>query len=151
DWQATYHQNYPSAARWLSDVTVDLSAKLPGMGAPTLLLWGESDPISPVAVGERLRDLLPHARLHVLKGGDHDLVHARAGERARRSEERVGGGEDGGSPARSALACGEPQMRLGRAFGTGSGRSFVTVPGPLATGRGVLRYPMLGRTAGDMS
>lgn len=80
DWQATYHRNYPKAARWLSDVQVDLSAELPGIAAPVLLLWGDSDPISPVAVGERLRDLLPHARLHVLEGGDHDLVHARPGE-----------------------------------------------------------------------
>ena len=94
DWQATYHQNYPNAARWLSDVAVDLSAELPGIRAPALLLWGDSDPISPVAVGERLRDLLPHARLHVLKGGDHDLVHVRAGEVTPLIEAHLGDGDD---------------------------------------------------------
>lgn len=80
DWQATYHRNHPNAARWLSDVHMDLSAELPQIACPTLLLWGDADPISPVAVGERLAELLPKARLHVLKGGDHDLVRNRAGE-----------------------------------------------------------------------
>lgn len=90
DWQATYHLNHPNAARWLSDVQVDLSAQLPGVACPVLLLWGDADPISPVAVGERLRDLLPNARLHVLPGGDHDLVHERAGDVAPLIEAHLG-------------------------------------------------------------
>lgn len=50
------------------------------MQAPTLLLWGDADPISPVAVGERLLGVLPCARLQVLPGGAHDLAltHATA-------------------------------------------------------------------------
>jgi pimeloyl-ACP methyl ester carboxylesterase len=80
DWQATYHQSHPNAARWLSDVRMDLSAQFPQIACPTLLLWGDSDPISPVAVGERLATLLPNAALHVLEGGDHDLVRDRADE-----------------------------------------------------------------------
>ncbi len=94
DWQATYHRNHPSAARWLSDVHVDLSAQLPGVACPVLLLWGDADPISPVAVGERLRDLLPNAQLHVLRGGDHDLVHERAGEVAPLIEAHLGRADD---------------------------------------------------------
>ncbi|MES3028763.1 MAG: alpha/beta fold hydrolase [Pseudomonadota bacterium] len=94
DWQATYHHNHPNAARWLSDVHVDLSARLPGVICPVLLLWGDADPISPVAVGERLRDLLPNVRLHVLKGGDHDLVHERAGEVAPLIEAHLGRADD---------------------------------------------------------
>ncbi len=89
-WQATYHRNHPNAARWLSDVHVDLSAQLPGITLPVLLLWGDADPISPVAVGERLADLLPNARLHVLPGGDHDLVHQRADEVAPLIEAHLG-------------------------------------------------------------
>jgi pimeloyl-ACP methyl ester carboxylesterase len=38
-----------------------------------LLLWGEADPISPVAVGERLAALLPQSRLQVIPGADHGL------------------------------------------------------------------------------
>lgn len=56
---------------------------LPGAGAG-------ADPISPVAVGERLRDLLPDARLHVLAGGDHDLAHQRAAEIAPLVEAHLG-------------------------------------------------------------
>jgi pimeloyl-ACP methyl ester carboxylesterase len=80
DWQATYHRNYPSAAAWVRDVQIDLGAELRRVTQPALLLWGDSDPISPVAVGEYLRDLLPSAALHVLPGGDHDIVHARSAE-----------------------------------------------------------------------
>lgn len=94
DWQATYYRNHPNAARWLSDVHVDLSAQLPGIACPVLLLWGDADPISPVAVGERLRDLLPNAQLHVLPGGDHDLVHERAGEVAPLIEAHLGQADD---------------------------------------------------------
>ena len=94
DWQATYHLNHPRAARWLSDVHVDLSARLAQVACPVLLLWGDADPISPVAVGDRLADLLPDARLHVLEGGDHDLVHQRASEVAPLIETHLGRADD---------------------------------------------------------
>jgi poly(3-hydroxyoctanoate) depolymerase len=44
-----------------------------------MLLWGDEDPISPLAVGERLLELLPNSELDVVNGGGHDLanVHAR--------------------------------------------------------------------------
>jgi pimeloyl-ACP methyl ester carboxylesterase len=42
--------------------------------APTLLLWGDADPISPVPVGERLAALIPDARLRVVEGANHDLA-----------------------------------------------------------------------------
>jgi pimeloyl-ACP methyl ester carboxylesterase len=45
---------------------------------PTLLPWGDADPISPVRVGERLTSLLPAAHLVVLPGGTHDLAIERA-------------------------------------------------------------------------
>jgi pimeloyl-ACP methyl ester carboxylesterase len=78
DWQANYHRNHPQAAPWVRTVQVDLSAELPRVGQPVLLLWGDADPISPVSVGEHLQALLPNARLQVIAGGDHDLVHDRA-------------------------------------------------------------------------
>lgn len=49
---------------------------------PALLLWGDADPLSPVAAGRRLAGLLPRARLHVFAGGGHDLAHAFADEAA---------------------------------------------------------------------
>lgn len=79
DWRADYAAAFPGAARWIADPVPDLSDHLPGITAPTLLLWGDADPISPVAVGERLRALLPQARLRVLPGAGHDLVRTHTG------------------------------------------------------------------------
>ena len=52
------------------------SAPLPveGIAALTLLIWGDSDPISPVAVGEELLSRIPNARLEIIAGGDHNLA-----------------------------------------------------------------------------
>lgn len=74
DWRADYYASYPHAARWIADNREDLSGQLGAIGAPVLLLWGDTDPISPVAVGERLLSLLPNAALRVIEGADHDLA-----------------------------------------------------------------------------
>lgn len=80
DWRASYQASFPNAARWIGEPTEDLSARLAGVAIPCLLIWGDADPISPVAVGERLAELLPDARLHVLAGADHDLAITHAAE-----------------------------------------------------------------------
>ena len=74
NWQSDYYRAYPHAAQWIGEASEDLSDQIMSIEAPTLLLWGDSDPISPVAVGERLLSLLPNANLHVGRGGDHDLA-----------------------------------------------------------------------------
>ena len=78
DWRTDYYREYPRAARWIGAVHEDLSEQLRSIAAATLLLWGDNDPISPVAVGKRLLALLPNARLHVIPGGDHDLATTHA-------------------------------------------------------------------------
>lgn len=82
DWRANYRREYPRAAAWITDTKVDLTARVPDIDNPTLLLWGDADPISPVAVGQRLLALLPDARLHVAHGADHDLAQTRADQLA---------------------------------------------------------------------
>lgn len=82
DWRPGYRANYPRAADWIRQLRVDFTARLPGVTCPSLLLWGGADPISPVAVGERLRELLPDARLEVVAGAGHDLVDTHARELA---------------------------------------------------------------------
>jgi pimeloyl-ACP methyl ester carboxylesterase len=74
DWRADYRAEYPAAARWITDDVSDHADELSAMAPPALLLWGDSDPISPVAVGEHLASLLPNATLHVLAGGTHSLA-----------------------------------------------------------------------------
>jgi poly(3-hydroxyoctanoate) depolymerase len=69
---------HPGDPDWFDTYTFDISSRLPELTLPVLQLWGEADPISPVAVGERLAALLPQSRLQVIPGGDHDLglLHA---------------------------------------------------------------------------
>jgi pimeloyl-ACP methyl ester carboxylesterase len=74
DWRANYRAEHPAAARWITDDVPDHTDELSAVTAPALLLWGDSDPISPVAVGEHLASLLPNATLHVLAGGTHSLA-----------------------------------------------------------------------------
>ena len=74
DWRADYAKSYPRAAQWIFTARADHAADLQRIHVPVLLLWGDADPISPVSVGETLARLLPDARLHVVKGGTHDLV-----------------------------------------------------------------------------
>ncbi|MEK4032009.1 alpha/beta hydrolase [Methylocystis sp. IM3] len=74
DWRPDYFAAYPRAAKWIADSGDDFSSQIPSIEVPTLLLWGDADSISPVAVGKRLAALLPNARLCVFPGGDHDLA-----------------------------------------------------------------------------
>ncbi len=82
DWRASFRSSLSHLPDWFATETTDLSERLPEVAAPTLLLWGDADPFSPVAVGERLAMLLPDARLHVINGGDHDLGLHHAGQLA---------------------------------------------------------------------
>ena len=78
DWRPLYRDLFPHAGQWIGDPQPDLSAKIKTIAAPTLLLWGDQDPISPVSVGRTLLSLLPAATLEVIEGGGHDLaaIHA---------------------------------------------------------------------------
>lgn len=80
DWRETYRAEYPNAAPWVWRERLDFTDALPGVRAPALLVWGDADPVSPVAIGRRLADLLPGAVLHVLAGGAHTLARDRPDE-----------------------------------------------------------------------
>lgn len=77
DWRTSYYSEYPRAARWIGEERRDLTAQIAGLRQPTLLLWGDADPISPLAVGRRLLALMPNAQLRVVPGGDHGFVESR--------------------------------------------------------------------------
>lgn len=80
DWREAFRLAHPRVPEWFATAEVDLTDQLPSVASPALLLWGDADPISPVAVGRRLAALLPAAQLVVLPGGTHDLAMARADE-----------------------------------------------------------------------
>lgn len=74
EWRAAYRTQFPGAAAWVTQQTVDHTAQLGRVIAPTLLIWGEDDPISPVAVGQRLAELLPNSALTTVAGGTHAMA-----------------------------------------------------------------------------
>ena len=78
DWRADYRSQFPLAADWIMQraAVAELAVEL--IDAPTLLIWGDSDPISPVAVGRHLERRIPNAKLHVVPGGDHGLAYNKA-------------------------------------------------------------------------
>jgi pimeloyl-ACP methyl ester carboxylesterase len=78
DWRTSYRTSYPQAADWITASRSSPSLPIEKITAPTLLIWGDADPISPVAVGEHLQARLPAARLHIVPGGDHDLAETHA-------------------------------------------------------------------------
>ncbi|TKC87887.1 alpha/beta hydrolase [Trinickia terrae] len=83
DWRAEFVAANPHLPDWFVSLRSDLASELGRITQPVLLLWGDADPISPVAVGKRLLELLPNARLHVVAGGNHDLAYVHARQLAR--------------------------------------------------------------------
>lgn len=80
DWRPAYRAEYPEAASWVYEAASHIDGQLHTVNHPTLLLWGDADPISPVAVGRFLQRQLPYAELSVIAGGTHALANERAAE-----------------------------------------------------------------------
>ena len=91
DWRPTFVKNNPGLPSWFVDERRDLTARIREITIPVLLLWGDADPISPVAVGRRLGELFPNSRLVVFAGGTHDLVLERADEVVHHVERHLAG------------------------------------------------------------
>jgi len=95
DWREAYLTNFPQSQTWIATERPDHAADIPAIACPTLLIWGDSDPISPPAVGERLSHLIKHSALRVIAGGDHDLGRERAHEIAPMIMDFIGGVKTG--------------------------------------------------------
>lgn len=74
DWRSGFAAANPTFPDWLVTFKTDLSHELERITQPVLLLWGDADPISPLAVGQRLLELLPDAELNIVSNGDHNLA-----------------------------------------------------------------------------
>ena len=64
-------------------VNEDLSGCLPGIQAPTLLIWGEKDTATPLEDGRRMEKAIPDAGLVVLAGAGHFSFAERWGQCSR--------------------------------------------------------------------
>lgn len=78
DWRDGYRRSFPKAASWITDGSAAPPLPVEKIAAPTLLIWGDNDPISPVDVGRHLAERLPNARLEIVPGGDHDVASTHA-------------------------------------------------------------------------
>ena len=74
DWRPAYRKSFPNAAEWITSSPAASDLPVEKIAAPTLLIWGDADPISPVAVGRHLEARIPNAHLEVEAGGDHDVA-----------------------------------------------------------------------------
>lgn len=80
DWRPAYRAEYPDAAPWITEARADHTAEIRTIAQPALLLWGDADTVSPVAVGRHLHSLLKNSRLEIITGGDHAFAQDRAAE-----------------------------------------------------------------------
>ncbi len=64
-------------------VNEDLTALLPQVRVPTLLIWGDKDTATPLADGQKMEKLIPDAGLVTLAGGGHFAFADRWGQCAR--------------------------------------------------------------------
>lgn len=58
----------------------DVRPLLPFVSQPTLIVWGEHDPVTPVRDAHVLRNALPRARLFVVAGAAHNVMADRPDE-----------------------------------------------------------------------
>lgn len=82
DWRQDYKVsdlNYPD---WFVEAKVDYTADFAKIHMPILLLWGDQDPISPLAVGEFLQQQFPQAVLKIVHDGDHLFLETHADQAA---------------------------------------------------------------------
>ncbi len=80
EWRDEYRASRPGVPLWFVDDRTDLTDRLTELRAPTLLVWSDSDPISPLHVGSFLADRIAGARLAVVRGGTHAFASERPDE-----------------------------------------------------------------------
>jgi pimeloyl-ACP methyl ester carboxylesterase len=80
EWRPDYRAAMPGAPPWFEDDRTDLTDRLGEIRAPTLLLWSDADPISPLAVADLLARRIPGARAAILAGGTHAFASERPDE-----------------------------------------------------------------------
>lgn len=80
EWRDDYRRSLPDAPAWFVDDRTDLTGRLEEIRAPTLLLCGDSDPVSPPAVARFLAERIPGARVVTVPGGTHAFANERPDE-----------------------------------------------------------------------
>lgn len=74
DWRTDYQQTF-KVPDWFIHQQPHLDDVLYKIACPVLLIWGNTDAISPVAVGKYLHSKIGSSTLHIIKNGQHDLAY----------------------------------------------------------------------------
>src|SRR5262245_23719335 len=80
DWRHDYREAMPAAPSWFVDDRTELTARLGEIRARTLLLWSDSDPISPLSVANFLAGRISDSRIVIVAGGTHAFANERPAE-----------------------------------------------------------------------
>ena len=73
DWREDYQQAF-AVPDWFVQHQSYLDDLLDQVTCPVLLIWGDADPISPVAVGQYLHSKIVNSELYIIENGQHDLA-----------------------------------------------------------------------------
>jgi pimeloyl-ACP methyl ester carboxylesterase len=80
EWRDEYRAERPHVPPWFVDDRTDLTERLHELRTPTLLLWSDADPVSPLAIAEHLAERIAGARVAIVPGGSHAFASERADE-----------------------------------------------------------------------
>ena len=80
EWRDDYRQAFPHAEAWALAPVPDLTARIPDINIPVLLLWATADALSPMSVAHALASRIRAARLMVFRSESHWFVHDFADE-----------------------------------------------------------------------
>ncbi|MBN1607217.1 MAG: hypothetical protein JW940_11335 [Polyangiaceae bacterium] len=77
DWRPEYLAELPDVPDWFVVDRTDITARLPTLVTPTLVLYGDQDPICTERVARFLAAHIPGAALACVAGGDHMMARSR--------------------------------------------------------------------------
>jgi pimeloyl-ACP methyl ester carboxylesterase len=80
DWRPEYSAEFPHVPTWFVVDRTDLSARLPAISAPTLVLYGDQDPLCTERIASFLAARIPMATLACIPGGEHMMARDRPEE-----------------------------------------------------------------------
>lgn len=78
DWRQSYLKDLDVPDWFAITQSQGVAEALPEIRCPVLLIWGDADPISPVAVGQYLQQQFVQAELNIIAGGEHNLANVHA-------------------------------------------------------------------------
>jgi pimeloyl-ACP methyl ester carboxylesterase len=80
DWRPEYSAEFPHVPEWFVVDRTDVSARLTTISAPTLVLYGDHDPLCNQRIASFLASHIPAATLTCIPGGEHMMARDRPEE-----------------------------------------------------------------------